>query len=86
MELLLIRLLSLGLMYVKKFTSFCPVLKKIHAKENWFLFFCITVYICGLLCKETHYFPLKFLALILPAMSSVMQSRSKRLVSGKKIV
>jgi len=30
--------LSLGLMYVKKFNSYCQVLKKMHAKENWFLF------------------------------------------------
>jgi len=25
-------------MYVKKFTSFCEVLKMMHTKENWFLF------------------------------------------------
>ena len=25
-------------MYVKKFTSFCQALKKMHTKENWFLF------------------------------------------------
>jgi len=25
-------------MYVKKITSFCQVLKKMHTKENWFLF------------------------------------------------
>jgi len=25
-------------MYVKKFTSFCRVLKKMHTKENWLLF------------------------------------------------
>jgi len=31
-------------MYVKKITSFCQVLKKMHTKENWFLFFCLTVY------------------------------------------
>jgi len=31
-------------MYVKKFTSFYQVLKKMHTKENWFLFFCVTVY------------------------------------------
>jgi len=31
-------------MYVKKFTSFCQVLKKIHTKENRFLF-SATVYI-----------------------------------------
>ena len=30
-------------MYVKKFTSFCQVVKKMHTKENWF-FFCVTVY------------------------------------------
>jgi len=36
--LYLIDLLSLGLMYVKNFTSFCQVLKKMHAKENWFFF------------------------------------------------
>ena len=29
-------LLSIGLMYVKKFTSFCQVLK-MHTKENWFI-------------------------------------------------
>jgi len=28
----------------EKFTSFCQVLKKMHIKENWFLFFCLTVY------------------------------------------
>jgi len=32
-------------MYVKKLTSFCQALKKIHTEENWFLFFCLTVYI-----------------------------------------
>ena len=32
--------LILSLMYVKKFTSFCQVLKKMHKKENWFLFLC----------------------------------------------
>jgi len=26
-----------------KITSFCQVLKKMHTKENWFLFFCLTV-------------------------------------------
>jgi len=31
-------LLSLGLMYVKKITSFCQVLKTMHTEENWFLF------------------------------------------------
>jgi len=36
--------LILPLMYVKKFTSFCQVLKKMHTKENWFLSFCLTVY------------------------------------------
>ena len=30
-------------MYVKKITSFSPVLKKTHRKENWFLF-CLAVY------------------------------------------
>jgi len=30
--------LILFLMYVKKFTIFCQVLKKTHTKENWFLF------------------------------------------------
>jgi len=25
-------------MYAKKITSFCQVLKKMHTKENWFLF------------------------------------------------
>jgi len=34
----------LSLIYVKKFTSFCQVLKKMHTKENWFLSFCLTVY------------------------------------------
>ena len=39
-----IDLLSLGLIYVKKkFFSFCQVLKKMNKKENWFLFFCLTV-------------------------------------------
>ena len=33
---------TLGLMYVKKFTNFCQVLKKIHAQENWLPFFCLT--------------------------------------------
>jgi len=28
----------------QKFTSFCQVLKETHTKENWFLFFCLTVY------------------------------------------
>jgi len=28
----------------KKITSFCQVLKKMHTKENWFLFFCLVVY------------------------------------------
>jgi len=28
--------------YEKKFTGFCQVLKKMHAKENWLLFFCVT--------------------------------------------
>jgi len=27
--------------YEKKFTGFCQVLKKMHAKENWLLFFCV---------------------------------------------
>jgi len=26
-------------MYVKKFTSFCQILKRMHTKENWFLFY-----------------------------------------------
>jgi len=30
--------LSLGLMHVKKFTSFCQVLKMMHRIENWFFF------------------------------------------------
>jgi len=30
-------------MYVKKVTSFCQVLKNMHTKENWFVFFCLTV-------------------------------------------
>ena len=42
MELQLIDLLSLGLMYMKKFTSFCQVLKKMHRKLV--PFFCFTVY------------------------------------------
>jgi len=33
-----------SLMYVKKI-SFCQALKKMHTKENWFLFFCLTVYL-----------------------------------------
>jgi len=33
-------------MCTKKTTSFCQVLKKMHTKENWFFFFCLTVYIC----------------------------------------
>jgi len=28
---------------MKKFTSFCQALKKMHTKEYWFLFFCLTV-------------------------------------------
>jgi len=28
--------LIITVMYVKKITSFCQVLKKMHAKENWF--------------------------------------------------
>ena len=32
-----------SLMYVKKLTSFCLVLKKMLAKDSWFLFFCLTV-------------------------------------------
>ena len=43
-ELWLSDLLFLGLLYVKKFTSFCQVLNKMHTKENWFPFFCLTVY------------------------------------------
>ena len=31
-------------MYVKKFTSFCQVLKK-DTNKKWFLYFCPTVYI-----------------------------------------
>jgi len=34
----LIDLHSSGLMCVKIFISFCQVLKKMHTKENWFLF------------------------------------------------
>ena len=30
--------LIFSLMYVKKFTSFCRALKKMHTKENWFFF------------------------------------------------
>ena len=30
---------------MKIFTSFCQVLKETNRKENWFLFFCLTVYI-----------------------------------------
>jgi len=30
--------LIITVMYVKKITSFCQVLKKMHAKENWFFF------------------------------------------------
>jgi len=25
--------------------SFCQALKKMHTKENWFLFFCLTMYL-----------------------------------------
>jgi len=35
-------------MYVKKIISFCHILKKMHTKENWFLFSasrCICIYI-----------------------------------------
>jgi len=28
----------------QKLTSFCEVFKKMHTKEYWFLFFCLTVY------------------------------------------
>jgi len=28
-------------MYVKKFASFCQVLKEMHTEENWLLFFCL---------------------------------------------
>ena len=38
--------LSLGLMYVKKFNSYCQVLKKMHAKKL-VPFFCLTVYYRG---------------------------------------
>ena len=38
----LIDLFSLGLMYVKKFTSFCQVLKK-HAHEGKLVSFCLSV-------------------------------------------
>jgi len=31
-------------MYVKKITSFCQVLKKMHAEENSVPFFCLKVY------------------------------------------
>ena len=34
----LTNLLSSGLKYVKKVTSFCQVLKKMKEKENWFFF------------------------------------------------
>jgi len=37
-ELWLSDLLFSGLLYVKKFTSFCQVLKEMHTKENWFFF------------------------------------------------
>jgi len=37
-ELYLIDKLFLGLMYAKKITRFCQVVKKMHTKENWFLF------------------------------------------------
>ena len=29
---------------MKKFTSLCQALKQKHTKENWFFFFCLTVY------------------------------------------
>ena len=32
-------------MYLKKFTGFCQVLKKVHTKESG-SFFCLTVYVC----------------------------------------
>ena len=44
-------------MYVKKFTSFCQILKKTHIEENWLVFFCITVYKHGRLlpCLMLHW-------------------------------
>jgi len=49
-------------MYVKKITNFCQELKKMHTKENWFLFFWFTEY-TGLAPKSkkiesrAHYAP-----------------------------
>ena len=42
-ELYLIDLLFLGLMCVKKIHQFLSSTKKMHTKENWFLFFSFTV-------------------------------------------
>jgi len=43
-ELLLIVLLFLGLVYAKKIHQSLSCTKKMHRKENRFLFFCLTVY------------------------------------------
>ena len=48
-------LLSLGLLYVKKFTSFCQVLKRMHTKENWFPFFCTMVYMGRGINRQIQY-------------------------------
>jgi len=40
-------------MYVKKLTSFYEVIKKMHTKENWFLFsasWCIVMYNYSIVC------------------------------------
>ena len=46
-------------MHEKKFTRFCQVLKKIHAKENVFLFLRLMVYMCTaecVACSALHIF------------------------------
>jgi len=46
-------------MHEKKFTRFCQVLKKIHTKENVFLFLRLMVYMCTaecVACSALHIF------------------------------
>jgi len=42
-----------SLIYTKKLTSFCQVLKEKHTKQNRFLFFCINIYVFRIIICHT---------------------------------
>jgi len=55
-ELKLMDLLSLGLMCVKKIHHFLSGIKNMRTKENWFLFFYLTVYVRTHLFARYYYY------------------------------